>query len=97
MTTNEHKELEYTDDNTVLDELKNEILKSINKERRAPLSWGSLTVSIVLGLLSVISLVQVVQSASLYNKLKSGDLKPTIAPTPVQGSGQSLPSQVGGC
>lgn len=83
-------------DSASLDELKNEILSSINKEKRAPLSWNSLTVSVVLGVLAVISLVQVIQTASLYNKLKSGDLKPSTV-APASGAGSSLPSQVGGC
>ena len=79
-----------------LEDLKNEILESINGRRRAPLSWGSITVSVVLGLLALISIVQAAQSVSLYNKLKSGDLKPAAA-SPAGGSGTSLPSQVGGC
>ena len=83
-------------DSASLDELKNEILSGINKEKRAPLSWNSLTVSVVLGVLAIISLVQVIQTASLYNKLKFGDLKPAAA-APASGSASSLPSQVGGC
>ncbi|MBI5729384.1 MAG: hypothetical protein HY983_04080 [Candidatus Magasanikbacteria bacterium] len=84
MTTNEYEEL------------KNEILNNLKKERRAPLPFSSVTVSVVFGLLALISLVQVVQSASLYSKLKSGDLKPAAA-SPASGPVSSLPSQVGGC
>lgn len=86
--------------NQNLEDLKNEILKSINGRRRAPLAWGSVTVSVTLGLLALISLVQAAQSVSLYNQLKSGDLKPAAAGPaagPAGGSGSSLPSQVGGC
>lgn len=96
-TTHEHLEHEHLEaERTALDQLKNEILSSIGKERRAPLPWGSVTVSVILGVLAIISLVQAVQSASLYNKLKSGDLKSTAA-APASGTGSSLPSQVGGC
>lgn len=85
---------------TVLAELKNEILNSINQERRSPLPWGSVTISIVLGLLALISVVQAVQSASLYGKLKSGNLNSaagSAATSPANGSATSLPNQVGGC
>lgn len=78
-----------------LDDLKSEILNNINSQRRGPLPWGSVTVSIVLALLALISIVQTVQSASLYNKLKSGDLKPAVSPA--SGPAQNLPTQVGGC
>lgn len=80
---------------TPLDSLKSEILNSINNQKRAPLSWGSVTVSVVLGILALISIVQVAQSATLYSRLKSGDLKP--ATTQSSGSAISLPTQVGGC
>ncbi|MBI5230514.1 MAG: hypothetical protein HY981_04430 [Candidatus Magasanikbacteria bacterium] len=82
----------------VLEELKNEILMSINKQHRAPLSWGSATVSVVLGVLALLSILQTVQTASLYSKLKSGDFKSSPAAVGVpSGSGQGLPNQVGGC
>lgn len=102
----EHQEREHTEtqsgspralsaDSAAIDELRNEILNSISKERRAPLAFGSITVSVVLGLLALISFVQVAQSASLYNKLKSSGIKPTAAAA--SGAATSLPGQVGGC
>lgn len=84
-----------SDTNSALEELKKEILASINKEKRLPLAWGSLTVSVVLGLLAVTSVVQTIQSASLYNKLKSGEFQPTAVTA--SAPAQSLPTQVGGC
>lgn len=84
-------------DNT-LDSLKQEILNSLEERQRAPMSWGSLTMSVILGVLALISIIQVTQSASLYSKLKSGDLKSAAAPAE-SGAGVSsaLPAQVGGC
>lgn len=89
-----------TANSAALAELKNEILNGISQERRRPLPWGSVTISIVLGLLALISVAQALQSASLYDKLKSGNLNSTAgsaATNPVNGSATSLPSQVGGC
>lgn len=81
--------------------LKKEIISSVGQERRAPLSLGSVTVSVILGVLALASIVQVVQSASLYNKLKSSDLKPTASPASGSVSSQpapsGLPNMVGGC
>ena len=77
------------------EDLKKELLNGINSQRRAPLSWGSVTVSAVLGLLAVLSIAQTAQSVSLYNQLKSGDLK--SAASPAGGAAPSLPNQVGGC
>ncbi len=78
-----------------LDDLKKEILESVGKRVRAPLPFGSVTISAVLGILTLVSLMQVVETASLYNKLKSGDLKTTGSPA--SAGSQELPSQVGGC
>ena len=80
---------------TALADLKNEILASLKEEKRAPLAWNSVTVSIVLGILTFMSIVQVVQSATLYSKLKSENLKP--AATQSSGVASGLPNQVGGC
>lgn len=89
---------ELSTDRTALAELKQEIINSLSRQRRAPLSWGSMTVSVVLGLLALVAVVQVVQSASLYQKLNSDDFQATAAaPAATNGSTTSLPNQVGGC
>ena len=95
MPTHEHQE---GIKENALESLKEEIISSLDSRRRAPLSWGSLTVSVILGVLALISIVQVVQSASLYGKLKSSDLKPAaVSASPAGGPASSLPTQVGGC
>ncbi|MFA4831181.1 MAG: hypothetical protein WC862_02615 [Patescibacteria group bacterium] len=89
---------EQVGNSAVLKHLEEEILQTISGRRRAPLSFGSVTISVALGLLVLVSLVQVAQSVSLYNKLKLGDLKPSAtAAVPASGSASSLPNQVGGC
>ncbi|MBI5135159.1 hypothetical protein HZA86_02910 [Candidatus Uhrbacteria bacterium] len=85
-------------DRVVLDELKRDILESIRGQRRAPVAWGSVTVTVVLGLLAVVSVVQATQSASLYAKLKAGDFQSAASPGSNNTSAPAgLPNQVGGC
>ncbi|MEK7680792.1 MAG: hypothetical protein AAB348_01980 [Patescibacteria group bacterium] len=79
-----------------LETLKTEITSKLdNKEPKASLPWGSLAVTIVLGILALVSIAQMAQTVSVYNKIKSGDLKSTGTPAP--SSVDSQPSMVGGC
>lgn len=87
-----------------LEQLKKEILgeiKTQGKKEGRKLPWGSLTITIILVSLMVISLVQAIQLANVYNKVKGGAIKPAAASsgstTPLPASLQNLPNMVGGC
>jgi len=78
-----------------IEQLKAEILSTLeNKTEKSKLPWGSLSVTIVLGILVVLSVVQTVQSAILLNKIKSGNLSAGGAAST---SLDEAPDMVGGC
>jgi len=79
-----------------LDALKNEITAKLeNKNAKNSLPWGSLTVTVALGILALVSIAQMAQTTYIYNKIKSGELKTTNAPA--AGALDSQPEMVGGC
>ena len=79
-----------------LEALKSEITAKLeNKDSKSALPWGSLAVTIVLGVLALVSIAQMAQTAYVFNKVKSGELKTTGTSAP---SGlDSQPNMVGGC
>lgn len=80
-----------------LDVLKNEITAKLeNKNAKNSLPWGSLSVTIVLGALALVSIAQMAQTAYIFNKVRSGELKTTGAASAPTGL-DSQPSMVGGC
>lgn len=79
-----------------LEALKSEITSKLeNKDAKPSLPWGSLVVTIVLGVLALVSIAQMAQTAYVYNKVKSGELKTTGAAAPT--ALDSQPEMVGGC
>ena len=92
----EHHHTETAQPTNELEALKTEIVSKLeNKDAKSSLPWGSLIVTIVLGVLALVSIAQMAQTAYVYNKVKSGELKTTGTSAP---SGlDSQPSMVGGC
>ncbi|HLD28410.1 MAG TPA: hypothetical protein VJB67_02260 [Patescibacteria group bacterium] len=85
-----------------LDKLKEEILGVVNpqKQDKKHIQWGSLAVTMVLVVLTLFSFVQVVQSAAILSKIKSGDIKTSntgSASESIPSNLQNLPNMVGGC
>lgn len=86
-----------------LEKLKEEILSKIKHEEKPKkrLNWGSLAVTGILALLTIISITQAVQSANILGKINSGAIKPASAAgssaTPLPSNLQNLPNMVGGC
>ena len=79
-----------------IEQLKAEILSTLeNKKDKAQLPWGSLAVTIVLAILTLLSVIQTVQSAMLLNKLKSGNVNLGGSAQPA--ALQDAPNMVGGC
>ena len=84
-----------------LEMLKNEILKEVkpgkNKKR---LHWGSVAITVVLMLLTLVSITQAVQSANILDKIENGAIKPAStgnSENALPSSLQDLPDMVGGC
>ncbi len=90
-----------------LEKIKTEILDglSLNKKSKRRLKFGSSMVSAVLVVLTVFSVIQAVQSATIYSKVKGGAVIKAAgaanSPSPnnnaLPGNVQNLPNMVGGC
>lgn len=85
-------------------EILNELRVTDKKSKHRKLSWGSSVVTFVLIALTLLSVVQTVQSVELLNKVKSGQIKSSSkAPNgaansaPLPSSLEKLPNMVGGC
>ena len=80
-----------------LDALKNEITAKLeNKDAKNSMPWGSWSVTVVLGILALVSLAQMAQTAYIFKKIRSGELKAsTGAAAPAALDQQS--DMVGGC
>lgn len=83
---------------TEMEKLKAEILKEIAPltKSRLVIPWGSAIVTMVLGILAVVSVVQAVESVTILKKIQSGDFKAAASPAGNAGA-ESLPNMVGGC
>lgn len=82
-----------------LEKLKNEIINEVGaKNKKNKLQWGSAAVTMVLILLTLFSIAQTVQSATILNKIESGDIKSNNSSgIPLPSSLENLPNMVGGC
>lgn len=81
-----------------LEEMKKDILEKVNAGKRR-LYWGSAIVTGILIVLSLVSIAQAVQSATVLEKVKSGAVKPSggTGNTTLPSSLENLPNMVGGC
>jgi len=84
-------------DKSDLNALKDEIISNLNNRKRPALAWGSLTITLVLGILVLVSVAQASQSFALYNKLKLGNIKSSSLIPSAGAPLQNLPNMVGGC
>lgn len=86
-----------------LEKIKKEILGEVSssKKNKKKLNWGSAMVTGVLVVLTLFSVAQTVQSATILSKINSGAIKSTgtsaSGSTPLPSSLQNLPNMVGGC
>ncbi|MBI4427291.1 MAG: hypothetical protein HY569_02315 [Candidatus Magasanikbacteria bacterium] len=92
----EHQSAEARETPNEIQQLKAEILSTLeNKAEKPKLPWGSLSVTIVLALLTLLSVVQTAQSAILLSKIKSGNVN--LGGSAPAASVQDAPDMVGGC
>jgi hypothetical protein len=92
----EHQPVEAKETPNEIEQLKAEILSTLeNKKDRAQLPWGSLSVTIILAVLTLLSVIQTVQSAMLLSKIKSGNVN--LGGSAPATSLQDAPNMVGGC
>lgn len=87
-----------------LDKLKKEILSDVKskKKEKKRIQWGSMAVTSILVVLTVFSVVQAVQSATILNKINSGVIQSSTSGSgsgsaPLPSNLQNLPDMVGGC
>lgn len=64
------------------------------KDNARIIHWNSLMITAVLGVIFLLSIIQTIQTANIYNKLKTQSFGASNA---TSNSTQNLPSQVGGC
>jgi hypothetical protein len=92
--TDEHKEQNNVASS--LDSIKNEISAQLNEQNKKSLSWNSIVITAVLGLLTFVSLGQMLGSITIFNKLKAGNVQAATG-APQTNSLEALPDMVGGC
>ena len=79
-----------------LESLKNEISHKLTDENKKSISWNSVIVTAVLGVLTVVSLGQMMASVNIFNKLKGSEVNASTG-VPQNNSLESQPDMVGGC
>lgn len=79
-----------------LEALKKEITTKIGSASNKTVSWGNTFVMVILGVLTLVSVGQTVESVYIFNKIKSGNIGPS-AGAPAATSPQNAPDMVGGC
>ena len=82
-----------------MDAIKNEISAKLGDKSQKSLPWGNITVTVMLGALTLVSIGQMMASVNIFNKLKSGEVNASTgsASAPQNNSVQNLPDMVGGC
>lgn len=80
-----------------LETIKNEINAKLGERSSKGLPVGSILVTVILGVLTLVSVGQMVESVYIFNKLKSGNITPASNSAPQTNSPQSAPDMVGGC
>lgn len=88
---------QHTTPSSELETIKNEIITKIgNPTVHKSLPLGNILVTVILGVLTLVSIGQTVESVYIFNKLKSGNIGPSTG-APQSNSLQNAPSMVGGC
>jgi hypothetical protein len=95
-TPNQQPMPQHSTPHNELEAIKNEITTKMAMPANKSLPWGSVTVTVILGALTLVSVAQMAGSFYVFNKLKSGNIGPSTG-APAASSPQSAPDMVGGC
>lgn len=79
-----------------MESLKSEIKTELENKNHKSLPFGNIAVTVMLGVLTLVSVGQMMASVNIFNKLKSGEVKASTG-VPQNNSVQNLPDMVGGC
>lgn len=79
-----------------LEAIKNEISTKLGEKNQKSLPFGNIAVTAILGVLTLVSLAQMMASVNIFNKLKTGEVNASSG-APQINSVQNLPDMVGGC
>lgn len=79
-----------------LDSIKNEITAKLNSPEKKSVSWNNVMVTGVLGVLTIVSLGQMLASITIFNKLSTNGVQ-AASGAPQTDSLEALPDMVGGC
>ncbi|HSR89648.1 MAG TPA: hypothetical protein VLK22_04655 [Candidatus Udaeobacter sp.] len=84
------------DNHNELENIKNEIITKMGEGHRKSLSWNNTLITVILGVLTLVSIGQMAESIHILNKLKSGNFGSSSSASQVT-SPQDAPAMVGGC
>ena len=79
-----------------METIKNEISAKMGETKNKNLPWGNVVITVILGVLTLVSVGQMVESVYIFNKLKSDNIAPSTS-APQTNSPQNAPDMVGGC
>lgn len=97
MDNQTHNEMPQNNSNhSELEKIKAEISTKLSEKSEKSLPFGNIVVTAMLGVLTLVSLGQMMASVNIFNKLKSGEIKASSG-APQTNSVQDLPDMVGGC
>ena len=82
--------------NNPLESIKNEISNNLNGGQKKPISWNSAIITVALGVLTIVSLAQMMSSIKIFNKLKGGQVNAATS-APQNSYIENQPDMVGGC
>jgi hypothetical protein len=86
-----------TTNHSELETIKNEITTKLgDKNHKKVLPFGNIAITVMLGALTIISIAQMVASITVFNKLKTGEVRASSGASQTN-SVQNLPDMVGGC
>lgn len=85
-----------TTNHNEMETIKNEINTKMAEAKYKNMPWNNIVVTVILGVLTLVSVGQMVESVYVFNKLKSGNIGPATGATQTN-SPQSAPDMVGGC
>ena len=93
----EHETTQSTAPASELELLKSEIKTELDKKSyKTNLPWGNIAVTVILGILTLVSVAQMLVTINIFNKLKTGEVNASTG-APVNSSVQDQPDMVGGC
>lgn len=82
----------------LVEKIKQELKKEDEPKQKSRISWGSGLVTACLVVLSVVSISQTVQSATILEKLENNNFGPSkSSSSALPANLENLPNMVGGC